>query len=104
MDNGMRVFKTNNRFFVFWRIYPTESNFAIYEGSSKIFENNGESDYFWTMVAVSEKPEASDMNIQYLYYLMTALAMVVHFMFGIILYYWFFVMGSQLKNKKIKIT
>ncbi len=55
-DASMKRFETDSTIFTFWRMYPTESNFALYEGANKIFGPEHEHGYFWVMVAVSEKP------------------------------------------------
>lgn len=53
-DTDMRFLETPEKDLTFWRIYPTESNFAIYEGSNKILGEGHTNEYFWVMVVVSE--------------------------------------------------
>lgn len=57
-DTDMRFLETPEKSITFWRIYPTESNFAIYEGSNKIFGEGHTNEYFWVMAIVSEPRRA----------------------------------------------
>lgn len=57
-DTGMRFLETPEKSVTFWRIYPTESNFAIYEGSNKILGKGHTNEYFWVMAIVSEPVRA----------------------------------------------
>lgn len=57
-DTGMRFLETPEKDLTFWRIYPTESNFAIYEGSNKILGAGHTNEYFWVMAIVSEPASA----------------------------------------------
>lgn len=54
-DINMQRFETERDVFTFWRIYPTQSNFALYKGANKIKENEP-NDSYWVMAAVSKKP------------------------------------------------
>lgn len=54
-DTDIRWLETKDKIFAFWRIYPTESNFAIYEGANKILGGEHQDEYFWAMAAVSDK-------------------------------------------------
>lgn len=58
-DAGIRWLETEDKIFAFWRIYPTESNFAIYEGANKILGEKHQDEYFWIMAAVSDKLDKS---------------------------------------------
>ncbi len=67
-DASMKRFETDRAIFTFWRMYPTESNFALYEGANKIFGPEHENQYFWVMASVSEMPHipqssSSDMPV-----------------------------------------
>ena len=55
-DVALKRFESDKAIFTFWRIYPTESNFSVYEGANTIFGPKRSEQYFWVMVAVSEKP------------------------------------------------
>lgn len=57
-DTGVRFLETPEKSITFWRIYPTESNFAIYEGSNKILGRGHTNEYFWVMAIVSEPARA----------------------------------------------
>ena len=56
-DISMRRFETEKEIFTFWRIYPTESNFALYGGASKLLDGEHRDKYFWIIAAVSQKPQ-----------------------------------------------
>lgn len=56
-DASSQYFESRNTLFTFWRIYPTESNFAMYEGANKVLGPSHESQYFWVMAAVSKNIE-----------------------------------------------
>lgn len=58
VDTDMRFLETPKENITFWRIYPTESNFAIYEGSNKILGEGHPNEYFWVMAIVSESRHA----------------------------------------------
>lgn len=65
-DASIKRFETDKAVFTFWRMYPTESNFALYEGANKIFGPEREHQYFWVMAAVSEKshiPQSGSSNM-----------------------------------------
>lgn len=54
-DITVRRIENKDVVFTFWRIYPTESNFAFYEGTLTQAESSG--DDYWIMTAVSQKPK-----------------------------------------------
>lgn len=54
-DTNVRIFETDTKIMTFGRIYPTESNFAIYEGSNKTMGEGHKDEYFWTMAVVSDR-------------------------------------------------
>lgn len=56
-DTNVRVFETDTKIMTFGRIYPTESNFAIYEGSNKAMGERHKDEYFWTMAVVSDRAD-----------------------------------------------
>lgn len=43
--------------FTFKYLYPTAWNYEIHKGSEKIFGEDPESNYFWTLISISEKSE-----------------------------------------------
>lgn len=67
-DTSVRWIETETKNFAFWRIYPTESNFAVYEGANKVLGKKHQDEYFWVMAAASDKPKASmwQRNLSYI--------------------------------------
>jgi hypothetical protein len=57
-DPEMRRFESDAHIFTFWRIHPSISNFAIYEGARALYGKEQADEDYWIMVAVSEKPDA----------------------------------------------
>lgn len=58
-DFSQRQTETSDYLFSFRHIYPTLGSFELYKGSEKILGKNSAADYYWTLVAVSDK---SDMQ------------------------------------------
>lgn len=54
-DPALGRFETDSRLFMFWRIYPSASNFALYEGASAVYGAEHASENYWVMTVVSEK-------------------------------------------------
>ena len=57
-DTTLHRQETNDTIFTFWRMHPTASNFALYEGANKLLGKGYENDEYWTMVSVSKKSPA----------------------------------------------
>lgn len=79
LDTKLRSFETATKRFSFRRIYPTESNFAIYEGTNKVFGKERKDEYFWIMAVVSDKITKSFWQSNLLYILIITTIIIAHF-------------------------
>lgn len=74
LDFSKRRFESDDLVFSFRHIYPTTGSFEIYEGSKKIFGENSEDNYFWTLMIVSEKDiinkTSKNLKTDYLFFLL----------------------------------
>jgi len=95
-DNTTPHFETPADAFTFWRIYPTESNFALYKGSSKVLGQDHERQYFWIMAAVSTKPPQTLWWQDYS--IITALAGLAAMHLIVLFIVYFFVLRSGVFN------
>lgn len=57
-DPEIRRFESDSHIYTFWRMYPSVSNFALYEGASALYGKEHADEDYWVMAAVSEKPSA----------------------------------------------
>jgi len=57
-DPEIRRFESDSHIYTFWRIYPSVSNFALYEGASALYGKEHADKDYWVMAAVSERPDA----------------------------------------------
>ncbi len=71
---NIRRFETDEFIFSFRHIYPTTSNFEIYQGSKRVFGRQSEENYFWVLASVSDKEEINkalgDLKRDYLSFLL----------------------------------
>lgn len=77
-DFNVRWLETKTKNFAFWRIYPTESNFAIYEGTNTILGENHTDDYFWTMAAVSDRSRVNEWRNNSTQFIAILIILVAH--------------------------
>ncbi len=93
-DAAVDRFETDKSVFTFWRIYPTESNFAFYNSSNKVSGPDHGSRYFWVMAAVSAKP-AEKLFWQDPANIGTIAALIILHFLVIMIFYLFVVYGKQ---------
>lgn len=86
-DSGVHRFESASRIFTFWRIYPSTSNFSMYEGSKAIYGEEHAKGYFWIMAAVSEKPNARSWWQESFYLMTVGLIVVLHMSLVALAYY-----------------
>lgn len=86
-DSNMHRFESASRIFTFWRIYPSISNFSIYEGTRAIYGEEHAEGYFWIMAAVSEKPDARSWWQESFYLITVGLIVVLHMSLIALAYY-----------------
>lgn len=77
-DASIRWISAEGKDFAFWRIYPTESNFAIYEGANKVMGAQHQDDYFWVMAAVSDRQDANAVRSGSPYVLAVVIIVIAH--------------------------
>lgn len=61
-DFNKRKTETENFIFSFRHIYPTIGSFELYKGSKKVLGENPDSNYYWTLVSISEKNEVQKIS------------------------------------------
>lgn len=90
-DVNVRVFETDTKIMTFGRIYPTESNFAIYEGSNKIMGEGHTDEYFWTMAVVSDRLGINPRHNDFYGVLIIATIMMSHIFVAGLMFFKFFI-------------
>lgn len=94
-DVSVRWAETQSNQFAFWRIYPTESNFAIYEGTNKIMGEDYRKEYFWVMAAVSDKVENDSWWKSQSYAVVISIILISHMLVAAGIY----LLNLKLKNQ-----
>lgn len=90
-DVKVRVFETDTKIMMFGRIYPTESNFAIYEGANRIMGEGHTDEYFWTMAVVSDRSDIYSRYNNFYSVLIVATIMMTHIFVAGLLFFKFFI-------------
>lgn len=96
-DVNARRIETKKETFTFLRIYPTESNFALYEGANKLLGEKQRKKYFWVMASVSQRVHGSAWWLEGSY-LAPALAVVV--LHALVIVFFYFSLSRRLVRKE----
>lgn len=95
-----RRIETEDLIFSYRYIYPTIESFEVNKGSSKIFGENPEKNYFWILVSVSDKDiikeRTNGLKEEYVYFLLFS-GLIILVIGGLI-----FVLVSGDENRKIR--
>lgn len=54
---GNRKVESNELIFSFKHVYPTTTSFELHKGSEKVFGQDHEENYYWTLISISERQE-----------------------------------------------